>query len=57
MISNQRRVCTQLLTSALAGSMLEGEVDKGVAAVTNQISGTYLAAIRTEAQQQGPSLR
>jgi hypothetical protein len=57
MISNQRRVCTQLLTSALAGSMLEGEVDKGVAAVTNQISGTYLAAIRTEARQQGPSLR
>jgi hypothetical protein len=33
---------------ALAEDTLEGAVDKGVAAVTNQIWGTYLAAIRTE---------
>jgi hypothetical protein len=33
---------------ALADATLEGEVDKGVAAVTSQIWNTYLAAVRTE---------
>jgi hypothetical protein len=33
---------------ALADATLAGEVDRGVAAVVNQIWGTYLSAVRTQ---------
>jgi hypothetical protein len=41
-----RRVKAHL--QAFTDATLSGEVDRGVAAVVNQIWGTYLSALRTE---------